>query len=155
MDYTKGPWHVSGDIKHLVFANDGTNGKMASLVAICDRVEPPASKRAVKVIQANAQLISASPEMYEALIGIGQIVLLTEWPAEERMEWIEAKVNRILAKIGLKNILSILSKGRTPELMTALDELGIPVKDGDNLRSISDILDDLSIKWQELEGRPD
>jgi hypothetical protein len=53
----------------------------------------------------------------------------------------------------IKDLLSILSEGRTPELITALDELEIPTKDGDNLRSMTDILNDLSDKLQELEGR--
>lgn len=65
---TPGEWHVSGDIEHIVFANDGTKTKSNSMVALCDRLEPVLDKVAIRKIKANAAFIAQSRTIVPELI---------------------------------------------------------------------------------------
>lgn len=155
MEYTKGPWEVRPGYG-LLMSEIGPRERAVATVWTKKQATTQEGKSTTApdaVGEANAQLIAASPEMYEALKAISMILLVTEYSVEERIKLIEQTVNRVFTQTGIKNILSILSEEHAPKLATALDELEIPAKEGDNLRSMTDILDDLSKKWQELEGR--
>lgn len=62
-DFTKGPWVLDSRWTHRVFCDDVTG----SLVAITAGDEFNFVGRAKKEANANANLISAAPDMYEAL----------------------------------------------------------------------------------------
>lgn len=64
---TVGEWHVSGDIKHIVFADDGALDKPSSAVAICDRIGS-LDKPTIKQVQHNADFIAHSREDIPELI---------------------------------------------------------------------------------------
>ena len=69
---TPGPWRVSGDINHLVFAENGCSGEPIALIADCGQLHHADTKEHVMEMQANAAFIAAArtgwPESLERAI---------------------------------------------------------------------------------------
>jgi len=89
MNYTKGEWKAYGSTVHLVDSTTSTN------IICCDQLGFMAEGEA----HANAYLISAAPEMYEALKGLCHAYNVDEYsiiPSQDPEYW--RRVFRALAK---------------------------------------------------------
>lgn len=104
-DMTKGPWHVVryGDGDSLVICEDEAGSQRIAFMAT------PSSTTSQKHIQANAQAISALPELIEALQEAREALHFhyTEWDGEPEdavpLQLARAKCDAALLKAGGSN----------------------------------------------------
>jgi len=85
MEYTKGPWREN----HL---GEIENAEGERVAASC--ITPGV----IFLNRADLHLSLAAPDMYEALVGIAQILLITEYPPETRLDLIRSSIKQALAK---------------------------------------------------------
>jgi len=58
-------------------------------------------------------------------------------------------IDKYLSFLSINNALR---EEQITRLLPAIERAGIQIKEGDNLRNMTNIMNDLSNKWQELEG---
>lgn len=66
---TQGPWHISGDIRHLVFPPDSYRSELPlPIIAKCDGIHFADTKKHIAKIQANARFIAEARTDIPALL---------------------------------------------------------------------------------------
>jgi len=93
--HTPGPWHIHGDCKTMIGADDG---KQMLAEALHNHVVPE-WRRLLDEAQANARLIAAAPELAEALRAMLAAESLLDGEYYSAIEAAEAQARAVLAKL--------------------------------------------------------